>query len=176
MKQRRNPSPPATSFTNPSTIALSILLMLPIAAGAQDATALAKQTQNPVSSLISVPFQGNWDFGIGDNDATSTLLNFQPVVPFPVSKSTNVILRVIMPLTSQPGPDEVRINGMADTVLSAFFSPSNPGRVIWGDGPVMLLPTATSNALGSEKFGIGPTVVVLTQPGKWTLGTLFNQI
>ncbi len=143
---------------------------------AQNAEALAKATQNPVSSLISVPFQGNWDFGIGDNDATSTLLNFQPVVPFPVSKSTNVILRVIMPLTSQPASDGVRINGMADTVLSAFFSPSNPGRVIWGVGPVMLLPTATTNALGSEKFGIGPTFVVLTQPGKWTLGMLANQI
>ncbi len=143
---------------------------------AQNAEALAKQTQNPVSSLISVPFQANWDFGLGDNDATSTLLNFQPVVPVPISKSTNVVLRVIMPLTSQPGAEGLRINGMSDTVVSAFFSPSNPGRIIWGIGPVMLLPTATSKALGSEKFGIGPTFVVLTQPGKWTIGTLFNQI
>ena len=125
---------------------------------AQNAEALAKQTQNPVSSLISVPFQANWDFGLGDNDATSTLLNFQPVVPVPISKSTNVVLRVIMPLTSQPGAEGLRINGMADTVVSAFFSPSNPGRIIWGIGPVMLLPTATSKALGSEKFGIGPTL------------------
>jgi hypothetical protein len=69
-----------------------------------------------------VPFQGNWDFGIGDNYATSSLLNIQPVVPFGVSKTMNVILRVIMPLTSQPGPDGVRVNGMSDTVLSAFFS------------------------------------------------------
>ena len=43
-------------------------------------------------------------------------------------------------------------------------------------GPVVLLPTATDNALGSQKFGIGPTVVVLTQPGKWTLGALANHI
>ena len=35
---------------------------------------------------------------------------------------------------------------------------------------------ATANELGTEKFGIGPTVVVLPQPGQWTLGTLFNQI
>ena len=156
--------------------ALAMLVVLPSAATAQDADELAKQTQNPVSSLISVPLQGNWDLGIGDNDATSTLLNVQPVIPFGVSRSTNVILRVIMPLTSQPGSDGVRVNGMGDIVASAFFSPSQTGKVIWGIGPVVLLPTATDNALGSEKFGIGPTFVVLTQPGKWTLGTLFNQI
>lgn len=156
--------------------ALVILLGRPGISQAQDAEALAKETQNPVSSMISVPFQGNWDFGLGDNDRTSTLLNFQPVVPFPVNPSTNVILRVIMPLTSQPGTDEARLNGLGDIVMSAFFSPSKPGRVIWGAGPVVLLPTATASALGSEKFGIGPTVVALAQPGKWTIGALANQI
>ena len=83
---------------------LAILLLLPAVAAAQDADELAKQTQNPVASLISVPLQGNWDFGLGDRDATGTLLNIQPVMPFGVSKSTNIILRVIMPLASQPGP------------------------------------------------------------------------
>jgi hypothetical protein len=153
-----------------------LLLMLPSAAAAQDAAALAKQTQNPVSSLISVPLQGNWDLGIGDNKDTAALLNFQPVIPFGVSKSTNVILRVIMPLTSQPQTDGSRSNGMGDTTMSAFFSPVKAGKVIWGLGPVVLLPTATSNTLGTQKFAVGPTAVVLTQPGKWTFALLFNQL
>ena len=80
-----------------------MLLALPAPAAAQSADELAKQTQNPIANLISVPFQGNWDFGLGDRDATGTLLNFQPVVPFAITPSTNVVLRVIMPLTSQPG-------------------------------------------------------------------------
>jgi hypothetical protein len=150
--------------------------MLPSPAVAQDADELARQTQNPVASLISVPLQGNWDFGIGDRDATSTLLNIQPVMPFAVTPSTNLILRVIMPMTSQPGSDGLRINGMGDIVATAFFSPARSGRIIWGVGPVVLLPVATNNALGSEKFGIGPSVVTLTQPGQWTLGALYNQI
>ena len=83
--------------------AVAMLLVLPSLAAAQSADELAKQTQNPVASLISVPLQGNWDFGLGDRDAVGTLLNIQPVMPFGISKSTNVILRVIMPLTSQPG-------------------------------------------------------------------------
>ena len=164
-------------FTGVLAFAAAALLLIGVApAAAQDATALAKQTQNPVSSLISVPLQGNWDFGVGDRDATATLLNIQPVIPFAISKSTNIVLRVIMPLTSQPGPQGVRINGMGDIVATAFFVPSKTGRITWGVGPVLLLPAATNNALGSEKFGIGPSAVVLTQPGNWTIGVLFNQI
>ena len=153
-----------------------MLLAVAAPALAQDADALAKQTQNPVSSLISVPLQGNWDFGLGDNEATGTLLNIQPVMPFGITPSTNVILRVIMPLASQPGPEGARINGLGDIVATAFFSPAESGRIIWGVGPVVLLPAATNNSLGSEKFGVGPSAVALTQPGKWTLGALFNHI
>jgi hypothetical protein len=140
------------------------------------ATALAKQQQNPISSLISVPLQGNWDFGLGDRDATGTLFNIQPVVPFAVSRSTNLVLRVILPLASQPGSGDARVNGVGDVVMTAFFSPAKSGRLTWGAGPVVLLPTATNNALGSEKFGVGPSAVVLTQPGPWTIGLLFNHI
>ncbi|BCS34052.1 hypothetical protein TBR22_A32810 [Luteitalea sp. TBR-22] len=183
---------PAHAATLPRALAATaLLLMLPYGVAAQtggqaaappataapSASDLAKQTQNPIASLISVPIQGNWDMGVGDRGATGTLVNVQPVMPFAISKSTNVILRVIMPLLSQPlesgGP---RLNGMGDVVLSTFFSPSAPSRVIWGVGPVMLLPTATNGALGSEKFGIGPTAVALVQPGNWTIGMLANQI
>jgi hypothetical protein len=159
-----------------SLSAVSTLLMLPAPSAAQTAEELAKQTQNPVASLISVPFQGNWDFGLGDRDAVGTLLNVQPVMPFGINKTTNIILRVIMPLTSQPGSSDARINGLGDIVATAFFSPVKSGRVIWGVGPVFLLPAATNASLGSEKFGLGPSLVALTQPGPWTVGVLYNQI
>ena len=81
-----------------------------------------------------------------------------------------------MPLTSQPASGRARINGLGDIVATAFFSPVNSGRITWGVGPVLLLPAATNASLGSEKFGIGPSVVALTQPGPWTVGILFNQI
>lgn len=174
-------------FSNVLLRGMTILLLVSFAVaqeqGAQapagpSAAELAKQTQNPIASLISFPLEGNWDMGVGDREATGTLLNIQPVIPFAISKSTNVILRVIMPLTSQPSAmdDGSRISGLGDIVFSAFLSPAKSGRIIWGVGPVMLLPTATNESLGAEKFGIGPTAVVLTQPGKWTFGMLANQI
>lgn len=156
--------------------AVSTFAVLPATVSAQTADELAKQTQNPVSSLISVPIQANWDFGLGDREAVGTLLNVQPVMPFAISKDMNIILRVIMPLTSQPGSDTARINGLGDIVATAFLSPQRVGRLTWGVGPAFLLPAATNASLGSEKLGIGPSAVVLTQPGAFTLGVLFNHI
>jgi hypothetical protein len=152
------------------------IALAPSLSFAQTADELAKQTQNPVASLISVPFQGNWDFGKGDRDAAGTTLNIQPVAPFPLTKDWNIILRVIMPALSQPGENGERFTGMGDTTMTVFFAPSKVGKIIWGAGPAVLIPTATNNALGTEKFGIGPSVVALVQPGKWTVGALWNQI
>jgi hypothetical protein len=97
-------------------------------------------------------------------------------MPFGVSKSTNLILRVIMPLASQPGPDGTRVNGLGDVLATAFFSPARSGRIVWGVGPAVLMPASTSNALGTEKFSVGPSVVALAQPGRWTIGALFNHL
>jgi hypothetical protein len=152
------------------------LLVIAYDAVAQSADELARQTQNPVASLISVPFQANWDVGVGTREAVGTTFNIQPVAPFPLTKSVNVIARVIMPLVSNPTDDGLRINGMSDTLATAFLSPAHTGTVIWGAGPVLLLPTATNNVLGSEQVGFGPSIVALVQPGKWTTGILWNQV
>jgi len=123
-----------------------------------------------------VPIQANWDSGVGDRQTTGTLVNVQPVMPFRLTKDWNVILRVVMPLASQPTAAGPRVNGIGDTVSTVFLSPARSGRLIVGAGPVFLLPTATSNALGAEKIGLGPSVVALAQPGRFTVGALYNQI
>ena len=47
-----------------------------------DVNALAKQTQNPVSNLTSVPFQFNFNAGGDLEERTFFNLNIQPVIPF----------------------------------------------------------------------------------------------
>src|SRR6266850_2554232 len=80
------------------------VFLMPVLAHAQETQSLAKQTQNPVARLVQVPIQGNWDSGIGDRESTSTLVNLQPVMPFPLTKNLNVIARVVMPFASQSTP------------------------------------------------------------------------
>ena len=105
--------------------------------------ALARQLSNPVASLVSVPFQFNWDQPVGPDDDTRFVLNVQPVIPLSLNDDWNLILRWIMPYIGQPPLFEggVPTQGMGDIVASMFFSPAKPGRFIWGAGPVFMLPT-----------------------------------
>jgi len=151
------------------------------AAGQKDDEAeLAKKLQNPVASLISVPLQSNWDFGIGSANAMRYTLNVQPVIPFSLNAEWNLITRTIIPVIHAESPvaggDDA--GGLGDIVQSFFLSPSAPTSRgwIWGAGPVFLYPSATDDALGAEKWGAGPTAVFLRQDSGWTYGLLANHI
>ncbi len=153
-------------------------LALVAPAAAQDADAdLAQQLSNPVASLISVPFQYNWNQGYGDQDGTQNLINIQPVIPFSISDDWNLISRTILPVVWQTDvvPDSSQA-GIGDITQSLFFSPKEPWNgIIWGVGPVFYLPTGTDD-LSAGKWGAGPTAVVLTQKNGWTVGALANHI
>jgi hypothetical protein len=144
-----------------------------------DSADLAKKLSNPVADLISIPFQFNYDEGYGPEEAGRWSLNVQPVIPISLGNDWNLITRTIVPLVYQespfePGDDEF---GLGDIVQSFFFSPKAPiGGWIVGVGPVFNWPTATEDALGSEKWGAGPTAVLLKQDSGWTYGVLANHI
>jgi hypothetical protein len=139
---------------------------------------LAKQLSNPVASLVSVPLQFNWDQPVGPDDDTRLTMNFQPVVPFGLNDDWNMILRWIMPYVAQPRLSDggVPTSGLSDIVASVFFSPAKPGAFIWGAGPVLLLPTTADPVLGSGRWAVGPTAVILKQSGGWTYGLLANHL
>jgi hypothetical protein len=164
---------------------------------------LAKKLQNPVASLISFPLQNNFDFRIGPSDqGWRYTLNIQPVIPISIGSNWNLIVRTIIPVIHQEDvfkglgggfeedidgipidpPSNLRLpgrvqDGLGDIVQSFFFSPKAPvAGWILAAGPVFLYPTATNSLLGSEKWGAGPTGLILRQTGGWTYGLLANQI
>jgi hypothetical protein len=167
--------------------------------GAPDNSQLLSTFQNPVGNLISVPFQNNVNFPIGEFSRVQDVLNIQPVVPIQVSKDWLLITRWIIPVVYQPdlGPDcqssgpianiicdfrerhsepDGGANGLGDLNPTFFLSPARPGKLIWGFGPTFLAPTATGPTLGQGKWGAGPSLVLLAQPKHWTLGFLSNNI
>jgi hypothetical protein len=151
------------------------------------AQSLAKAVQNPVASLISVPFQNNTNFDLGPNNRTQNILNIEPVIPVRVSENWNLIMRIITPVIYQPSIFSVVSQsstpfnhlgtlGLGDMNPTFFLSPAKPKKLIWGVGPTFLLPTATDNVLGQSKWSAGPSVVLLVQPGHWTVGALINNV
>jgi len=140
---------------------------------------LAKKLQNPVASLISVPIQNNWNFGIGSANAMRYTANIQPVIPFSLGDDWNLITRTIVPVIYAESPVKGGSDksGLGDVVQSFFFSPKAPvGGWILAAGPVMLYPTATDKALGFGKWGAGPTALALQQNHGWTYGMLVNHL
>jgi hypothetical protein len=172
-------------------------------AAPEQAAELAKKLQNPVASHIRFPFQSNFDFRIGPSDeGWRYTSNTQPVIPISLGSDWYLIVRTIIPYIHQEdvfkGPalifeediDDVPVDvtrgprplghvqdGLGDIIQSFFFSPKEPvGGWILAAGPVFLYPSATDPLLGSEKWGAGPTGLILQQTGGWTYGILANQI
>ena len=145
---------------------------------------LRSAVQNPISSLISLPFKFTFDYGADNGEAS--FLNIQPVIPVTVG-DWNLVNRVIVPLIGTDGeitgtpempnpPPGDGATGLGDINYSLFFSPVKYETAIWGVGPSITLPTASNKELGSEKWSAGPTGVVLFQPKWGTIGGLVRHL
>ena len=145
---------------------------------------LRSAVQNPISSLISLPFKFTFDYGASNGEAS--FLNIQPVIPVTVG-DWNLVNRVIVPLIDTDGeitgtpempnpPAGDGATGLGDINYSLFLSPTKYEKAIWGLGPSISIPTATDKELGSEKWSMGPTGVVLFQPKWGTFGGLVRQL
>lgn len=164
---------------------LTIMLMLSVhfTISAQEekpgnsAQELADKLANPVASLISVPLQNNLNYGIGPYNGVKYTINIQPVVPFKLSDNLNLITRYILPVVDQRNITGLNTHefGLSDATVTAFFAPKS-NKLIYGIGPAFLVPTATEKFLGTEKFGLGPSLLIMHQSNGLSLGFIANQI
>lgn len=149
---------------------------------------LAKQAQNPIANLISLPLQNNTNFDVSPRERNQNILNVQPVWPITLNEDWKLITRTIIPVTYVsivravgdviiPSPvDDGSIFGLGDSNFTAFFSPKDSGKLTWGVGPVALIPTSTDDALGLGEWGAGLSAVFLVMPGNWVVGSLFSNV
>src|SRR5579864_5744670 len=85
------------------SVAISMLCRAVVPACAQESSAqgtseIAKQAQNPIASVISVPIENDFSPQSGINKEDSYVLQFKPVVPFKLSNDWNLITRTIIPV------------------------------------------------------------------------------
>jgi hypothetical protein len=146
---------------------------------AEKAAELAKEAQNPIANLISLPFQNNTNFGVGpQGQRTQNVLNIQPVIPVPLSKNLLLVTRTIVPVIYQPtsaSGNEGEV-GLGDINPSFFFVPRTKSNITWGVGPTFVLPTATQSFTGQGKWSAGPTGVVLVTTKRMVFGALANNV
>jgi hypothetical protein len=156
---------------------LCLFLMAPVVSAQEsreDTQELSQQAANPIANLISIPFQNNTDFGIGEFDRTRNVLNVQPVVPL---ANGRIITRTIFPfvwlpdVTAESGSYS---SGLSDILFTAWYVPESEG-AMWGVGPVLEMPTGGEKR-GSQKWSLGLSGLALVQPGNWTIGGLFNNV
>jgi hypothetical protein len=174
------------------------------AAKAPDTQALAKASQNPVSTMISLPFEMNNTWNNGVDDVYVNVTNVKPVVPMGIGKNWNLINRAIVPLIYQDSGVEGRQTlgeaifgqtssgfstteftssnqelgsqfGLGDITYQGFFSPKKTGKLIWGIGPQLNIPTGTSR-FTADQWSLGPAAVVLAMPGHWVYGALVSNV
>ena len=151
------------------------------AVNAETDAELGSELNNPLADLMIIPVQFNYDQDVGVNDEGWILkTNFQPVVPIQLNDDWNLITRTIIPIIKQKdiAPGSGSQSGLGDTSINLFFSPTKPSSsgIIWGVGPVLVVPTASNDLLGTDKWSAGPTSLILTQQGPWTVGTLASHI
>lgn len=145
----------------------------------ESSTDLARQIQNPVGDLISLPLLNNVNFGYGPHDGTQNVLQIQPVIPFHVTDDWNIITRTILPVVWNPdtSPAPTVPVGTGPTSFTAFLAPrEDVNGWLWGAGPVVQLPTISSKTLGSSVWGGGVSAVMVYSAGPWVTGALVNNI
>ena len=172
----------------------SLVYMMVGSAFAQAEGDMTEESMNPLSTVISLPFENNTLFNIGPSESTANVLNFKPI--FPVSMGNlNLINRVIVPIVYTEGQDSLvpdddfdfgggnpasfgfgSAAGLGDIAYQGFITPKKTGEIAWGLGGSLVLPTHTKDRFGSDKWSAGPAAVFFTTPGNWVIGMIVENI
>jgi len=154
------------------------VLQLQVATETNDSAEIAQKLTNPLAAMISVPLQNWFDFNLGPHeDGFRYTMEAQPVYPMQISKDWNLLSRTTIPVVYQQDvTGQTTQAGLSDSTEALFLSPVHTKSIVWGAGPVFLIPTGTNGLLSTRKFGIGPTAVVLKHKGRTNAGLLASQV
>lgn len=120
---------------------------------------MTKKRQDPVAGLRSIYLQ-DVILPIGEGNANS--FSVQPVFPIKIAQNLKLITYTIIPFQTLPplSPGGESQGGMGNILFNGYFSSiEKKGKISWGVGPALQIPTRTNAALGSNRFSVGPTAL-----------------
>jgi hypothetical protein len=121
------------------------------------------QSNNPLSNLTGFNINEYYTSSLYDSDQVGSLLNMQAVL-IPARRHLDIyhLVRATLPLETVPDSRSSYSSGLGDFTVQDAFKFSKPGaRLEWGVGPLLVVPTATSQALGSGKWQAGAALVMI---------------
>lgn len=142
----------------------------------------AQKSNNPVSDAwLLIGQSDNYVVDTPDGKKLQNSLTAQPVMPVPIlGGDWNLVNRVVTGVVSAPFAEDFdsadpfgqRTTGNTDTIVFSLAAPNRDDGWIWGLGPTFILPTATQDVLGQEKWQAGPAGLLVrlgNDHGGWGL-------
>jgi hypothetical protein len=145
---------------------------------------IAASLANPNSPLASLLLKFQYRQFEGDlpgaDDETGTSLIFQPILPFPLEGGAKIIFRPAIPVQiDQPVFDATSgqfdsESGIGDIGYDLAYAPKAEAGRMLAYGIVGSIPTATEDSLGSDRWTLGPELLIGRTSKKHLLGALLT--
>jgi hypothetical protein len=135
---------------------------------------LTQRRLNPLAEAVNLQGIVSFGFGFGPRHDVQPSLTFQPLIPLPLTEDWRLVTRSFVSIVDLPDPDGV--TGLGDLTVSLFLTPARTGKWVWGAGPILQLPSATDEALGTGKWAAGPTAALVYVEGPWLNGILVSHL
>ncbi len=144
---------------------------------------IAQKLANPNAPMASLTFrlqQRFFDGDLPDASQSGTVLVFQPSFPFPLDNGDVIFFRPGIPFQlSAPSPDPGGIgfsseSGIGDIAFDVAYGRTTKTGGLYAGGMIVSLPTATDDALGTDRFTMGPEFMIGKLTKKWVIGAFPN--
>jgi hypothetical protein len=149
-------------------------------AATASAAELAAELSNPNTAVATLNFKNQFRWFEGDlpdaDDQSSYTLLFQPALPFVLDSGDKIIWRPAIPfIVDQPIFDPEKLDfdgktGLGDIVFDLAYAPKTDSGLLLAYGLITSLPTATDDALGTDRWTLGPELLIGMVNPKYIVG------
>lgn len=158
---------------NVRTLGACVLLWSASAAAQQVSADEANKANNPLNPAPGVNFQDVWApelYGFDSHTNDVLLRGTLPVRPGMLKWPQ--LIRVTVPISTRPTGSGFR-TGLGDiNIFDILLLGHTAGGIQYGAGPLLVMPTATDDALGTGKWQIGVATTAIHSSPRGLLGTL----